>query len=66
MRGCNSFDDTRETPKPGKGLEREVEREARILKRICLEDLKRAPREVIWELLAWGNPLVEEWLREQQ
>jgi hypothetical protein len=52
--------------KAPRNLRKEAVKEARILKRIYLEDLKRAPREVIWELLAWGNPLVEEWLREQQ
>jgi hypothetical protein len=44
----------------------EVRTEARILERIYREDLRIWPRELLWELLAWGNPLAEEVVRERR
>jgi hypothetical protein len=43
-----------------------IAEEARMLERIYREDLRRWPRELLWELLAWGNPLAEEVVRERR
>jgi hypothetical protein len=48
-------------------LKEEIEREARILRRILKEDVKRVRKEwpeLFWELLAMGSPLALEVLEE--
>ena len=42
-----------------------VVEEARMLERIYREDLRRWPRELLLVLLAWGDPLAEEVVRER-
>jgi hypothetical protein len=48
-------------------LEEEVEREARILRRLLKEDVKRVREEwpeLFWELVRMGSPLAVEVLEE--